>query len=147
MAASSSPSPATCGSPPARRASPCPRSASACFPAGGGTQRLTALVGPSVARRLILGGENIDGVEAQRLGVVQWVIPAAELATWSAQLAARLGGNPRAAFAANKRCVALAEGGFAAGFAEEIAATRALYADPQTLERVSAFLNRPKPAR
>lgn len=117
------------------------------LPAGGGTQRLTALVGPSVARRLILGGENIDGVEAQRLGVVQWVMPAAELATWSAQLAARLGNNPRAAFAANKRCVALAEGGCAAGFAEEIAATRALYADPRTLERVSAFLNRPKTAR
>ena len=43
--------------------------------------------------------------------------------------------------------VTLAEGGSAAGFAEEIAATRALYADPRTLERVSAFLNRPKPAR
>ncbi|MGZ5236948.1 MAG: enoyl-CoA hydratase/isomerase family protein, partial [Caldimonas sp.] len=117
------------------------------LPAGGGTQRLTALVGPSVARRLILGGEDIDGVEAQRLGVVQWVVPGPELAAWSAQLAARLGRNPRAAFAASKRCVALAEGGFAAGFAEEIAATRALYADPRTLERVSAFLNRPKPGR
>ncbi|MEO8309905.1 MAG: enoyl-CoA hydratase/isomerase family protein [Caldimonas sp.] len=117
------------------------------LPAGGGTQRLTALVGPSVARRLILSGEDIDGVEGQRLGVVQWVVPAAELAAWSAQLAARLGANPRAAFAANKRCVALAEGGCAAGFAEEIAATRALYADPKTLERVSAFLDRPKPGR
>ena len=117
------------------------------LPAGGGTQRLTALAGLSVARRLILGGEDIDGVEAQRLGVVQWVRPAADLAAWSAQLAARLGANPRAAFAANKRCVALAEGGFAAGFAEEIKATRALYADPRTLERVSAFLNRPKPTR
>jgi len=117
------------------------------LPAGGGTQRLTALVGPSVARRLILGGEAIDGVEAQRLGVVQWVRPAADLAAWSAQLAARLGACPRAAVAAGKRCVALAEGGFAAGFAEEIAATRALYADPRTLERVSAFLDRPKPVR
>jgi enoyl-CoA hydratase/carnithine racemase len=117
------------------------------LPAGGGTQRLTALVGPSVARRLILGGEAIDGVEAQRLGVVQWVRPAADLAAWSAQLAARLGARPRAAVAAGKRCVALAEGGFAAGFAEEIAATRALYADPRTLQRVSAFLDRPKPGR
>jgi enoyl-CoA hydratase/carnithine racemase len=117
------------------------------LPAAGGTQRLTALAGASVARRLILGGEDIDGVEAQRLGVVQWVRPGAELAAWSAALAARLGGNARAAFAANKRCVALAEGAFAAGFAEEIAATRALYADPETLERVSAFLDRAKPAR
>ena len=113
------------------------------LPAGGGTQRLTALVGPSIARRLILGGEAIDGVEAQRLGVVQWVRPAAELAAWSAQLAARLGASPRAAFAANKHCVALAEGSFAAGFAAEVAATRALSADPRTRERVAAFLDRP----
>ncbi|HSN33390.1 MAG TPA: enoyl-CoA hydratase/isomerase family protein [Ideonella sp.] len=112
------------------------------LPAAGGTQRLTALVGPSVARRLILGGEAIDGAEAERLGLVQWSRPAAELAAWTAALAARLATYPRAALAANKRCVALAEGGFDAGYAEEIAATRALYADPQTLQRVSAFLNR-----
>lgn len=112
------------------------------LPAAGGTQRLTALVGPSVARRLILGGEAIDGAEAERLGLVQWSKPAHELADWTAALAARLATYPRAALAANKRCVALAEGGFDAGYAEEIAATRALYADPQTLQRVSAFLNR-----
>ena len=116
------------------------------LPAAGGTQRLTALVGPSVARRLILGGEAVDGAEAERLGLVQWSRPADDLAGWTAALAARLATCPRAALAANKRCVALAEGGFAAGYAEEIASTRALYADPQTRERVSAFLNRPKTA-
>jgi enoyl-CoA hydratase len=116
------------------------------LPAAGGTQRLTALVGPSVARRLILGGEAVDGREAERLGLVQWAQPAAELAQWSAALAARLAGAPRSALAANKRCVALAEGGFEAGFAAEIDATRALYADPQTQARVSAFLSRPKTA-
>jgi enoyl-CoA hydratase/carnithine racemase len=114
------------------------------LPAAGGTQRLTALVGPSVARRLILGGEAVDGSEAERLGLVQWSRRAAELADWSAALAARLASAPRSALAANKRCVALAEGGFDAGFAAEIDATRALYADPQTRARVSAFLSRPK---
>ena len=114
------------------------------LPAAGGTQRLTALVGPSVARRLILGGEAVDGREAERLGLVQWSRSAAELADWSAALAARLASAPRSALAANKRCVALAEGGFDAGFAAEIDATRALYADPQTRARVSAFLSRPK---
>ena len=116
------------------------------LPAAGGTQRLTALVGPSVARRLILGGEAVAGTEAERMGLVQWSQPADVLAERTAALAARLASYPRAALAANKHCIALAEGGFDAGFAEEIAATRALYADPDTLERVSAFLNRPKSA-
>jgi len=115
-------------------------------PAAGGTQRLTALCGPAVARRLILGGETIDGVEAERLGIVQWARPAAAIADWTAELAARIASYPRAALAANKRCIALAAAGSAEGFAAEIAATRTLYAAPQTLERVGAFLDRPKAA-
>ncbi len=116
------------------------------LPAAGGTQRLTALVGPSLARRLILGGEVIDGRSAERLGLVQWSHPASELAGWTAQLAERLANLPRAALAANKRCIALAEGGFDAGYAAEIDATRALYADARTLARVSTFLDRPRPS-
>jgi enoyl-CoA hydratase/carnithine racemase len=114
------------------------------LPAAGGTQRLTALCGAGVARRLILGGEVIDGTEALRLGLVQWARPAAELVEWTAALAARIAAHPREALAASKRCIALAGSG--AGFAAEIAATRALYASPQTLERVSAFLDRPRTA-
>jgi enoyl-CoA hydratase/carnithine racemase len=114
------------------------------LPAAGGTQRLTALCGAGVARRLILGGEAIDGAEALRLGLVQWARPAADLAEWTAALAARIAAHPREALAASKRCIALAGSG--AGFAAEIAATRALYASPQTLERVAAFLDRPRTA-
>ena len=117
------------------------------LPAAGGTQRLTALCGPGIARRLILGGETIGGVEAERLGAVQWSRPAAELADWTAALAARIASHPREALAASKACIALASPGAPDGFAAEIAATRTLYAAPQTLERVGAFLDRPKAAR
>jgi enoyl-CoA hydratase/carnithine racemase len=116
------------------------------LPAAGGTQRLTALCGPGVASRLILGGETIDGVEAERLGLVQWTRPAAALAGFADAVAARIGAHPRAALAANKRCIAFARAGSAEGFAAEIASTRALYAAPQTLERVGAFLDRPRAA-
>jgi enoyl-CoA hydratase/carnithine racemase len=116
-------------------------------PAAGGTQRLTALCGPGVARRLILGGEAIDGLEAERLGVVQWARPAAALAAWTAQLAERIAAHPRAALAANKQCIALAAAGSAAGYAAEIEATRTLYGAPQTLQRVGAFLDRPARAQ
>jgi enoyl-CoA hydratase/carnithine racemase len=117
------------------------------LPAAGGTQRLTALCGPGVARRLILSGEPIDGIEAERLGLVQWTRPAAVLVDWAAQLAARIASHPREALAANKHCIAFAAAGSHAGFAAEIEATRTLYAAPQTLERVGAFLDRPKAAK
>jgi enoyl-CoA hydratase/carnithine racemase len=116
------------------------------LPAAGGTQRLTSLCGPGVARRLILGGETVDGAEACGLGIVQWARPAAALVDWTAQLAARIAAQPRAALAASKHCIALAAQASTDGFVAEIAATRALYAAPQTLERVSAFLNRPRTA-
>ena len=116
------------------------------LPAAGGTQRLTTLCGPGVARRLILGGEAIDGVEAQHLGIVQWVRPAATIEEWTAQLAARIASHPREALAANKHCIALAVQGSAAGYEAEIAATRTLYAVPQTQQRVAAFLDRPRTA-
>jgi enoyl-CoA hydratase/carnithine racemase len=113
-------------------------------PAAGGTQRLTSLCGPGIARRLILSGEAIDGAEAERLGLVQWTQPAAAIAEWTAELAARIASYPREALAASKHCIAFAAARSHAGFAAEIAATRTLYVTPQTLERVGAFLNRPK---
>jgi enoyl-CoA hydratase/carnithine racemase len=111
-------------------------------PAAGGTQRLTAVCGPAIARRLILGGEVVDGAAAERIGLVQWAQPADALALWTAALAARLAAHPRAALAAGKHCIALAAAGSKDGFAAEIAATRERYADPQTLQRVGAFLAR-----
>lgn len=116
------------------------------LPAAGGTQRLTALCGAAVARRLILSGETIDGIEAERLGVVQWTQPAAVLAEWTAGLAARIATKPRAALTAIKRCIAMAQFASPAGFAAEIDATRGLYAAPFTLERVGEFLDGRRPA-
>lgn len=48
-------------------------------PGYGGTQRLPRLVGRGAALRLLLTGEIIDAKEAFRLGLVDQVVPAAEL--------------------------------------------------------------------
>lgn len=110
------------------------------LPGAGGTQRLTRLVGPGVAKRMILGGEVVSGEEAERIGIVQWSRPLAELAEWTAALAARYAAMPKAALAANKRCIAAATDCARDGYAEEIAETRALYDHPDTRRRVTAFL-------
>jgi enoyl-CoA hydratase len=111
-------------------------------PGAGGTQRLTRLCGRGIANRLILGGEVIDGALAERLGIVQWAQPREQLAEWTRELAAHFASAPRAALAANKRCIAAAGGPGRDGYAEEIAGSRRLYDHPETRRRVSEFLSR-----
>ncbi|HXE47286.1 MAG TPA: enoyl-CoA hydratase/isomerase family protein [Ramlibacter sp.] len=110
--------------------------------AAGGTQRLTRLVGPGIARRLILGAETLDGATAQRLGLVQWAVPRAELAQTAQALAQRFAALPRHALGAAKECIAAALDPSRDGFAEEILHTRKLYQHPATQALVTAFLAR-----
>lgn len=47
------------------------------LPANGGTARLTRLIGPSRALKLIVLGERVDATEAERLGIANWILPSA----------------------------------------------------------------------
>jgi enoyl-CoA hydratase len=51
----------------------------AIIPGGGGTQRLPRLVGRGKALEMILTGARIDGREALRIGLVERVVPTAEV--------------------------------------------------------------------
>ena len=119
-----------------------PEAALGLLPGAGGTQRLTRLCGPGVAKRLILGAETVDGAQALALGIVQWARPGSELAAWTRELAARMATLPKAALAANKRCIAAQGEAGRNGFAEEIVETRKLYDHAETRLKVSEFLAR-----
>ena len=62
------------------------------IPGGGGTQRLSRLVGTGQALRLILSGDMIDAAEASRIGLVEMVVPADELRAKTLELANRIAG-------------------------------------------------------
>lgn len=63
------------------------------IPGYGGTQRLSRLVGPGRALEILLTGEPIDAREAHRIGLVNRVVPAAELAASAEALARTLLGR------------------------------------------------------
>ena len=60
------------------------------LPGYAGTQRLPRLVGKGKAMEMILTGAPISADEAQRIGLVNRVVPAAELMTAAKELAAQL---------------------------------------------------------
>lgn len=110
------------------------------LPAGGGTQRLTRLCGGAAAARIILACEVVDGATARNLGLVQWSVPASEIAAAAQALAERVAALPEAALGASKACIAAARDGTGDGFAIEIEATRILAATPETRALVTAFI-------
>lgn len=109
------------------------------IPGAGGTQRLTRLCGRSVAARVILGAETIDGTAAHELGVVQWAVPRAELGARALEIATRVAALPAAALAYGKSCIAAAEETGRDGYREELEATCRLLTNVETRQRVDAF--------
>jgi enoyl-CoA hydratase len=60
------------------------------FPGAGGTQRLPRLVGKGMALEMMLTGEAISAHEALRIGLVNKVVPAAELMATAEKLARQI---------------------------------------------------------
>jgi len=110
------------------------------LPGAGGTQRMTWLAGRPVSLRLILGAEQIEGAEAERLGLVQWAVPATDLAATAASIAKRYATVPSHAARAAKACIAAAGDPAKNGFDEEVEQSRGLLKTDRTRELIGAFL-------
>ncbi len=75
------------------------------IPGFGGTQRLPRRIGPAMALDLITTGRKIDAREALRVGLVNRVVPQAELETLAEELTRQLGANGPQAIRAAKQAI------------------------------------------
>ncbi len=75
------------------------------IPGYGGTQRLPRLVGKGRAKWLILTGDTISAQEALRIGLVDFVVPAAGLMETAKELAQRIASKAPLALAWAKRSI------------------------------------------
>jgi enoyl-CoA hydratase len=116
------------------------------FPGAGGTQRLTRLVGPARALRLMMDGRRLDAAEAHALGLVDEVVPDAALLPRAQAYAEELAAKATRAIGLLKRCV---HGGvgrpLAEGLALEEQAVMELIRTEDAREGLDAFLQKRPP--
>jgi enoyl-CoA hydratase len=110
-------------------------------PGYGGTQRLARLVGRGRALQLLMTGEAIDATEAWRIGLVNRVVPAAELLSAARALAEETLKQAPIAIAACIEAVDVGlEYGLEAGLAVEARAFGMLAGTADAKEGTAAFV-------
>ncbi|HKS27850.1 MAG TPA: enoyl-CoA hydratase-related protein [Pyrinomonadaceae bacterium] len=116
------------------------------IPGGGGTQRLTRLVGEGKAMELILTGDIIDAQTAYNLGLVNMVVPAADLEAKTMELANRIAEKSPVALRMAKEAVKLASrSNLDEGLRREVDLFALCFSSQDKDEGVSAFLEKRKP--
>ncbi len=116
------------------------------IPGGGGTQRLTRLIGEGKAMELILTGEIIDAQTAFSLGLVNHVVPADQLETKTMEIANRIADKSPIALRLAKEAVKLASrSNLDEGLRREVDLFALCFSSEDKNEGVGAFLEKRKP--
>ena len=116
------------------------------IPGGGGTQRLQRLVGACRAKELIFTGDIIRAEEADRIGLVNRVVPMDELMPAAKEIAKKIASKSAAALKLAKQAI---NKGMQTGLETGLEYEREMYSLSLTLEDkkegVNAFLEKRKP--
>lgn len=116
------------------------------FPGAGGTQRLARTVGRSRALQMMLTGEPVTSEYAERIGLVNEVVPAEQLQTRGLELAQLLASRSSTAQADIKRLVSQGlEVPLAAGLQMERAAVVGVFNSVDYAEGLAAFAEKRSP--
>ena len=113
-------------------------------PFGGGTQRLTRLVGPLKARELIYMANIINAEEALRIGLVNEVVPLDKLDDRVKEICSTIAGSTRRAIERSKFLVQLATYVNDNGFAYETQIAGEDFACGEAYEKFMDFMNAAK---
>jgi enoyl-CoA hydratase/carnithine racemase len=116
------------------------------IPGAGGTQRLSRLVGPARAKDLIMSGRFLDAGEALAIGLVDKIVPPAEVYAAAVAMVRPYVTGPAQALRAAKLAI---DGGLdmdlASGLAWESQLFAALFATDDRSEGMAAFVEKRKP--
>jgi 2-(1,2-epoxy-1,2-dihydrophenyl)acetyl-CoA isomerase len=115
-------------------------------PDAGGAYLLARLIGPQRAKELFFFGDDLPAAEAARMGLVNRVVPRADLASLVAEWAARLADGPTKAIGAVKYLTNRAlDVDRATAFWDEALAQELVTATEDAQEGLAAFAERRKP--
>ncbi|HLB11618.1 MAG TPA: enoyl-CoA hydratase-related protein [Dehalococcoidia bacterium] len=116
------------------------------IPGGQGTQRLPRLIGRGMAKFLIFTGDHIMAAEALRLGLVEQVVPAAELMATARALAQKLSSKSPVTLAIAKKAINEGmEADLQRGCELEVALFGVAASTEDRTEGTRAFLEKRKP--
>lgn len=116
------------------------------MPGGGGTQRLTRLIGEGRAMEMILTGDMIDAETALKFGLVNHVFPLAELEQKTLELAAKIAEKAPVALQLCKEAVKFASrSNLDEGLRREVDLFAICFSTEDKQEGVAAFLEKRKP--
>ncbi|MBO1337673.1 enoyl-CoA hydratase/isomerase family protein [Streptomyces sp. VRA16 Mangrove soil] len=115
-------------------------------PDGGGAYLLPRLIGPQRAKELMFFGDALPAADAERLGLVNRVVPEGELTKTAREWAERLAAGPTRALALTKQLVnASLDSDRATAFAAEATAQELNMTTRDAQEGVASFVERRSP--